>query len=173
MKAVKRTMMAVAVGMIMAAPAWAAHVEGESGPVTAQLVFAAPTTKVVMTVNAVNELVAGPLAEDAKLADVDVTHDKEATETLAVAWTLGLPKQLVNADGLTATISEKDNDEDKLKVKLVMTHGGPVVTVDNAQQWVPSTEKGEYKGAIEADAGNTDVKAGTYMVSLDGAVYEA
>lgn len=175
MKAVKRTMMAVAVGMIMAAPAWAAgHVDDMSVPKTAELTFKAPATPVVLNVNKVDNLVAGPLTEGAKLADVDVTHADKPDDILAVAWTLAIPKQLVGDDGLTATILEKDNDANKLKVKLVMVNAGTAETVDGvAGKWIPSKEKGEYKGTIVADAGNTDVKAGSYTVSLDGAVYTA
>lgn len=170
MKAVKRTMMAAAVGMVLAAPAWAAgHVEGERTGVTTTLTFKDPAPEVALTVSAhTDKLLAGNVAESTPLADVTVTDDDKGL--LAVAWTKTTAKQVVNPDGIGAVITANDSS-DTLKVKLNMGNGAKVHEVGN-QQWVTSAEPvTSFAGTIDAGAGNTDVKAGTYTVSLDGAVY--
>lgn len=173
MKAVKRTMMAAAVGMVLAAPAWAEpKVDGLNAGVTASIIFNAKTPPVGLTVSAHEAQQEGSITENTPLADVTVTST-DATQILAVAWSKNVPKQAVNTDGIGAVITA-EGSADTLEVKLAMNNSAAGGAVEIAgQKWIVASAAAKtFTGSIEA-AETREVKAGTYTVSLDGAIYSA
>lgn len=136
---------------------------------TADIVFNQPANPLTLTITPRTGLVAGDYSVNGtEAADFTVTSDREAM--LAVAWTEGFSGQQVlgSPHRVRAVISgTNDPDNNQASFYLAGDNGTSIVPVDNVD-WSVYQESKEFKGFVVADS---QIRADTYRISIDAAVY--
>nr|WP_172689213.1 hypothetical protein [Enterobacter cloacae]AQX35355.1 hypothetical protein PIMI5_00038 [Enterobacter cloacae] len=130
-----------------------------------------PATQI--TITPVNGLTSN-IDIDTILAYVKANTLVESSIQLGLRWTSGLGNhQIISPDGFVAVISQSQNPEYKLYMRLAELPGKPlkIEIDDNDEFYFVAGNTGVVEANIIMLAALPSVEAGTYKVSMDSAIY--
>ncbi|MEY7874973.1 hypothetical protein [Enterobacter roggenkampii] len=163
---------ALAYALIVINTAAAAEFTGQNSK-EANIVVTRTVPPTQITITPVNGLTSN-IDKDTILAGVKANTIVESTIQLGIRWTSGLGNhQIISPDGSLAVISQSQNPEYKLLMRLAELPGKPLnITIDdNDEFYFVAGNTGVVEANITMLAALPSVEAGTYKISLDSAIY--